>query len=61
MVVMATVKDEDADGEWHGISRKVKASIKAFEDRLVKNNEKDVKAVKDEVADVKGEITNVKT
>ena len=32
-LVMATMKDVDADGEWHGLTRKVRQTVKHFDER----------------------------
>ena len=32
-LVMATMKNEDADGQWHGLTRKVRQTIKHYDSK----------------------------
>ena len=31
-LVMATIKDEDADGVWHGVTRKVRQTVRHYDE-----------------------------
>jgi len=54
--MMATIKEEDADGQWHGITGKVKKTVRHYDEMSSKRD----KAITMKVEKAQEEVKEVK-